>query len=134
MQSPPWSRIRRYEDNYESCRHTRQSGPSVSNSCLCQVCSVITTDISSMSCFSLSCVHNMKCAQNQVYLLASSSLCFCYHLVGMPNPLSGLLFIPQASSFSITHHVGKQNSINPTSPKKTPIITNLISVFFLYLI
>lgn len=104
-------------------KHTRQSGPSASNSYLCGLCTIITTDfnkhdLKSMSCFSPQCVHNMKYARNQVYSLTSSPLCFCYHPVGMANLLLGLLFILRASSFPSTHHVGNQNYINPTSQKK----------------
>lgn len=36
MQGPLWSRVKRYKENYESHRHTRQSGPSYSNSYLHQ--------------------------------------------------------------------------------------------------
>lgn len=36
MQGPLWSRIKKYKEIYESHRHTRQSGPSYSNSCLHQ--------------------------------------------------------------------------------------------------
>lgn len=36
MEGPPWSGIKRYKENYESHRRTRQPGPSYSNSYLNQ--------------------------------------------------------------------------------------------------
>lgn len=117
MPGPLWSKVRRYKDNCEPHKAHRQSGPSASNSYLRWFCTIITTDFNSMSCFLPWCVHNMKYAWNQVHSLTSSSLCFCSRPVGMANPLSGLLLIPRASLFPSTHHVGDENSINPTSQK-----------------